>query len=458
MKRTLLGFGSLLAFSLAACGGSSSGDGAGAGAGGSGAVGGSAGSGTAGGSAGTGTGGSAGSGTGATGGSAGATGGSAGSGGAMGGSAGSGGGAAGASGSAGSGGSGPPAACQMVGGEVLVGSASSVTLAWDTDHYVLAYVDPTAGMGDVTTVRLDADGKALGTPTVVEASAGPDRLPVIAKTTTGWMAVYDVQSGGLSNVHARPLDAMAAPTGSPLEVAKLASMDARSSVVNTGSQLYGAWTDKGAFLSVVMAKLDATGAQSAPITLGGATADAQFPSFGTGTAGTAIVWSDARDGHLDVRMRKLDAATDTVLRTGVAGDASQPRVLALDNGFVSAWEDTRSGSEEVYLAWTDAAGAKKGELLVEQAGGSANWPRLARTKNGVAVVYYQFRDGEPQIFVTALDGAYAHVGGDLQISKTPSGAKARFADVASSGTDLGVVWVDTRSGAPQAYFARIACP
>jgi hypothetical protein len=143
-------------------------------------------------------------------------------------------------------------------------------------------------------------------------------------------------------------------------------------------------------------------------------------------------------------------------------DATQPRLAATANGFLAAWEDARSGSDnELHLSAIDANGAAGGDALVETPmTGDANWPAIAWSGATAAVAYYQYRSGPPQIFLTRFDGAGTRLdGADLQVSSTPSGARARFPAVAWSGSAFGVAWVDTRNaGTPQIYFARVTCP
>jgi hypothetical protein len=102
--------------------------------------------------------------------------------------------------------------------------------------------------------------------------------------------------------------------------------------------------------------------------------------------------------------------------------------------FVVAWEDLRSGVEQVYAAWMDSGGAE--QASIPSSGGSANWPSVAWTGTHAAIAYYQFRDGPPSIFL-------ALVGPDLKrvadVEVTP-GLTARFPSVAWSGTRLAVAY------------------
>ena len=348
--------------------------------------------------------------------------------------------------------------CGRVGGEILVtpAGATAVALAWDADHYLMAYVDPTSGLGDVVTQRLAPDGSSIGAKSVVEASPGGAGHPALVKTKAGWLAIWQDGPSGAGSVRARPLDPGGAPSGAAIEIAKSSAKEVRPTAVATAKGVVGAWMDTSAtFGAVRLATLGDDGVPAPPSAVGLATADAVYPSLASGPSGDVVVWSDKRAGQLDTRLRFITGTDEIALRSGVDGDALLPRVAPLPAGFAVAWEDTRGSDEQAYVAWTDAAGKKLGDAVVEQEQGSTNWPRPAALGSRLAVVYYQFRTGKPEVYVALFDDAMARVGDDAQISMSTK--SARFPEVAVAGSDLGVAWVDTRSGAQQAYFARVAC-
>jgi hypothetical protein len=119
----------------------------------------------------------------------------------------------------------------------------------------------------------------------------------------------------------------------------------------------------------------------------------------------------------------------------------------------------RSGDNEIQMALVDPQGHKIGGGLVEEPdSGDANWPNMAWTGTSAGIVYYQFRTGRPQIFMSFVDATGARVGGlhDVQVSDGTSGW-SKYPDVAWTGRQFGVMYVDTRDGTPDLWLQSVAC-
>ncbi|MGH7270696.1 MAG: hypothetical protein ACREJ3_09715, partial [Polyangiaceae bacterium] len=112
-----------------------------------------------------------------------------------------------------------------------------------------------------------------------------------------------------------------------------------------------------------------------------------------------------------------------------------------------------------YMSLVDAAGHRMGGGMVEEPNsGDANWPNMAQAGPAVGVVYYQFRAGRPQIFMSFIDDTGRRVRGlpDLQVSSGTAGW-SKYPDVLFTGSEFGVVYVDTRDGGPALWFQRVSC-
>jgi hypothetical protein len=210
---------------------------------------------------------------------------------------------------------------------------------------------------------------------------------------------------------------------------------------------------------VVSLGLDLT--LGAPLPL--AAAPSSFPWLAGDALSLAALWSDGRNGPLDIRFARLDgklAKTHETPLRAAPKDAVLGRMIKTSFGYLAAWEDTRSGQNEIHMALTDSTGTLVGSGLVEEPGtGDANWPNLAWNGSAAAIVYYQFRARAPQVFLSFVDAMGRRVanGSDAQVSRTPLGARARFPDVLWTGSEFAVAWIDERSGKPQLYFRRVTC-
>jgi hypothetical protein len=177
----------------------------------------------------------------------------------------------------------------------------------------------------------------------------------------------------------------------------------------------------------------------------------------------AMLWTSDVDGRSDTFFSDvsstLSMGSPTRVRDNEAVNAALLGRLAItDFGYVAAWEDFRSGTEEIYMSVLDESGHSKGVGLVEEPEtGNANWPHIAWTGTNFAIVYYQFRNGRPQVFLTYLDsnGVRLAAAADAQISSTTNWA--RYPDVAWTGSDFGVMWIDSRTGTTELFFNRAVC-
>jgi hypothetical protein len=363
----------------------------------------------------------------------------------------------------------PPSICQRVGDEVQLtegAKVETVTLLWDADHYLLTYTDVGQGGGDVYTERLDANGVRQGAPVAVAPSPGVAKVPSVAKLASGGYLVAFEENATPAQVLTVVLDANGAPVGPAKVVATSPGAEARPVVASGPEGPVLAWME-GEYpaTSSFVARVDpATGALVADSKkpLGGA--GAGFPYVASGASALAVAFSQPAGATATIDFGLLGPSLELTGRQSLrapAGDARLARVGRRGGAFLVAWEDFREPDEQVFMALVDQAGAKSADALVENPGtGSANWPNVASKADGSssAVVYYQFRQRRPQIFLAYIDATGRKVGGDLQVSNTPAAAYAKYPDVQWSGSTFGVVWVDTRFGDGQAFFANVSCP
>jgi hypothetical protein len=214
---------------------------------------------------------------------------------------------------------------------------------------------------------------------------------------------------------------------------------------------------------VQLATLDSGGTMVGPQRVAASDVDG-WPWLAGDDQVLGLVWSDEASTSYDAHFSPVDASSLATgggksLRNTTKGNALLPRMIRTGFGFFAAWEDTRDGGNQIYMALVDANGNMLGGGLVEEPdSGDANWPNMAWTGKEAGVVYYQWRGGQPQIFMSFVDATGARVAGrpDLQVSNGTAGW-SRFPDVAWTGSEFGVMYVDTRTGVPALWFQRVAC-
>jgi len=363
-------------------------------------------------------------------------------------------------------------ACARVGTETRIAfgeGAQSFAFAWDTDHYVVVY--PDSATGDIFAGTLAADGAAEGAPVDVQATPAKSDLPSLLETSSGYVVAWEEGSAG-NAVYAHALDAAARPSGEGVTVATTQLPQPRPVLSRApGGEIAIAWMDQFADggQGVALATLDprslqVTGSQRLALS-----DSAGWPWVSGDDQVLAMVWRDqgtesngtaAYDIPFAlVNPQSLQPTLETSLRGRATTAAALPRMVRTTSGFLAAWEDMRGGDNEIFMSIVDAGGKPLGGGVVEEPNsGDANWPNMAWSGGAGAVVYYQWRDNRPQIFMSFVDGTGARVGGlhDLQVSNGTSGT-SKYPDVVWTGSDFGVVYVDTRGGTAALWFQRVSC-
>ncbi len=362
----------------------------------------------------------------------------------------------------------PPSACSPSGAvtKLAFGAGSEAfAFVWDVDHYVVAYVDPQHGAGDIYVAKVARDGSAIGSPVAVESTAAASDLPSLVQTADGFLVVWQEGSAGTA-VFAHALGPDATPVGSGVTVAATQSTQSRPVLSKApGGQVAVSWMDsfegKG---GVQVALVDPKSlALKGPQRVAADDVDG-WPWVAGDDDVLAMAWSDQPSNAYDVRFARVDPQTLSVsapvsLRGAAAGNGVLPRLIRTSFGFMSAWEDMRTSDNEIYMSLVDPQGQRIGGGLVEEANtGDANWPNIAWTGSAAGVVYYQFRTGRPQIFMSFVDKTGKRVAGlhDVRVSDAATGW-SKYPDVLWTGSQFGVMYVDTRDGAPALWLQSVTC-
>jgi hypothetical protein len=360
-----------------------------------------------------------------------------------------------------------PSACKRMTPETLVsvGGGSTFTFTWDRDRYVMVYAS--IANKDIAFVATDRSGVPLAVPKTIEATPGISQLPVIVPDDRGYIIAWDDDEGGGNHVlYARRVQRDGATIGPATRVRSISTAgEVRPVLARAHGATMLAWMERvngidGAFVGKLDENLNLLAAN--PQRLGGPAATS-FPWIAGDDGDMGVVWSDARGGTRDVFFAKLNPSLEPSgelrIRTG-AGEGFLARMIRTNFGYLAAWEDDRSGLNEIFMSMLDTSGAPIADGLVpEPNSGDANWPNMAWNGSAAAVAYYQFRAGVPQVFVTFVDGRGVRVGnkGDVQVSETTPGHSAKYPEIRWNGESFGIGWIDTRSGGPEVYFARLAC-
>jgi hypothetical protein len=362
----------------------------------------------------------------------------------------------------------PPSACARIGDETKLAfgaGSTSFAFAWDKDHYVVVYSDPAHGSGDIYAVRMARDGSQLGSPVAVESTPATSDLPSLLVTPNGYLVVWQEGSAGQA-VYAHALGGDAHPVGTGVAVAATQSDQSRPVLARgPGGSPVVAWMDSVSGQGAVwFAGIDPSSLHvTTPQQVAPSDADAWPWVAGDGT-NAGLVWSDKTSGPYAMRFAPLQASHLAIAApVSLLGDARHnaqlARMIATPHGYLAAWENVSEEDNEILMALLLPSGVQyAGGMVEEPNSGDANWPNMAWSGSAAGIVYYQWRGSRPQIFMSFVNVGGVRVAGlhDLQVSNGSSGW-SKYPDVVWDGVEFGVMYVDTRTGAPALWLQRVSC-
>ncbi|AUX23084.1 hypothetical protein SOCEGT47_036030 [Sorangium cellulosum] len=325
------------------------------------------------------------------------------------------------------------AACTLAaqGIEVSGGRGIAPAIVWTGEGFVVAWQEREADEGDIHLAALDADGNKLGEE-VIEGGPSASSHPSVHRDGAGLVVLWQDREGAGSVVRGRRATLAGVPEGAAFEVARSGAAESWPVTAASRDRVMVAWMDAG---GAQLGFLHSSALESAM-----SLQEAQFPAVATDGERTALAWAEG-DAIAFARPSPGSTALDPITHDGVAAKVTRV-ALGGDDAFV-AWEDTRSGTEQIRAIRISAQDEVSREVLVSQGEGSANWPALAWTGRNLAVAYYQFRGGPSAVFVALLSPDLTPAGVELEVS---GDVPARYPALAWTGQELGIAYAVTDQG------------
>ena len=320
--------------------------------------------------------------------------------------------------------------CALVSANLPLGSKGTTpSIVWGGSAFAVVWQSTDVDAGNIQVAMVDGDGK-LVSEAAVTTSGNTSAVPVIARLGQGFVVVWRDSDGA---IRGRKLDSGGTPSGAEFQLSANGNPEARPALAETSAGVVVSWGDQGqAFVGLV-----GDGVMSQKTGLPNAT----FPAVAGAGADLGVAWSEGGA----VKFSKVSATSLTPGNPVSHEATAQNLAMASGDGhFLVAWEDTRSGEEEIYVTFGDDSGGD--EVIAELEGGSANWPSVAWIGDYAAVAYYQFRDGPPRIYLSFVDADLGHVGEDVQVAEEA----ARFPALSWSGDRLGIAWAVKDGGVEMA--------
>ena len=175
----------------------------------------------------------------------------------------------------------------------------------------------------------------------------------------------------------------------------------RSALVWTGSEYGLAWTDCYELTcSIYFTRVGSTGE------IRGERLQVSSPSLFATNLSLAwtgsefgIAWQHTREGDLDVSFLRISAGGETLGEPSEVawggGNAVSPSLAWSGSEMAVAWNDSRDGNQQIYLARLDREGRlASGSVRVTWSGTDTSYPSIAWSQSEVALAW---SDGTPTV-------------------------------------------------------------
>lgn len=175
-----------------------------------------------------------------------------------------------------------------------------------------------------------------------------------------------------------------------------------------------------------------------------------LPSLGVNGSTVHVVWSDTRDGNYEIYYRgSMDGGSSwgTETRLTNAPDTSCCPSLSVSESYVHVvWHDRRDGNNEIYYKRsTDGGLTWQSDIRLTFDPDSSDFPSVAASGSDVHVVWRDARNGRAnwEIYYKRSSDGGTSWGPDTRLTYDSSWSWGPA--IASAGTNVHVVWYDTRS-------------
>ncbi|HUT53750.1 MAG TPA: hypothetical protein VM658_10180 [bacterium] len=360
-------------------------------------------------------------------------------------------------------------------GYAVIGSARRVTwdgggagdpdLAWTGSEFGLAWEDPRDGLYyyEIYFTRLSAVGDTLGPDLRVVFSSYDSLYPSLVWTGSEFGVAWE-QEGAWPAAYIY-MARIAADGSGDLSFQRLGSSQTANhwpslSWGETG--FVAAWeADYGSSnLEILTAQIAADGS-----TVGNFrritydTSASRYASLAWDGTYYGLAWNDNRNSNNEIYTTLLNPNGSRymgdVRMTSDSADSLIPTLAWNGSEFAIAWNDNRAGGvyETYFVHADDMLWALGPNLRISSTPSESSMPAMAWTGSQYGICWNDSRDGNYEIYFTYLDEQGERIGAEQRITFAPG--TSGWPDLVWTGSEFGMAWHDTRSGAYEVYFARL---
>lgn len=344
----------------------------------------------------------------------------------------------------------------------------------------VAWHDFRSGAYDIYAQRISSAGVPLWASggVAVCSATGAQMCPCITSDGAGGaiIAWHDYRGGATSDIYVQKLNANGAAQWATNGVAVCTAANSQSypqAVPDSAGGAIIAWMDyrSGTNWDLYAQRVSTTGiVRFAANGIGVCTAASDQQNIvmvSDGSGGAFMSWEDLRSGSYDIYAQRLSGtgaqwAAGTGMPVCVVAATNQSRAkLVRDGGggVIVAWEDLRSGNDDVYAQRLDGTGAPSWTLngvAVASGTGDQSGVRMCQDGSGGAnVAWTDTRGGTMDVYAQRLDlsgGIWWKANGLAICSAT---GDQTLADLVTDGSGTTIfTWTDLRNGAHNDIYAR----
>jgi hypothetical protein len=355
---------------------------------------------------------------------------------------------------------------------IAISTASSYqyspAVAFDGTNYLVVWNDYryVSYNPDIYGARVSKGGSVLDpTGIAVSTAANPQEYPAIASDGINYLVVWgDHRSGSSWDIYGTRVSAsgsvldpwgIAISTGWGDHYDPAIAFDGTNYLVVWDESWSGSYDVYGARVSVSGSVLDPWGI--------GISAAAEYPAIAFDGINYLVVWQDPRSGSSwDIYGARVSAGGAVLDPGGIAistatNDQEVPAIAFDGTHYLVVWEDSRSGSRDIYGARVSVGGSvlDTAGIPISTAANRQNYPAIAFDGRNCLVVWQDSCSGSRDIY-----GARVSVGGSVLdtagIAISTAAGNQEYPAVGFDGTDYVVVWMDKRNGSSyDVYGARV---
>jgi hypothetical protein len=347
-------------------------------------------------------------------------------------------------------------------------------LLWTGSGYLVVWADERNGGSDIYATKLTPEGGRLtGYPDLLvadtaERATSPEIVP-LADPAQGYLVVFENCEGPdranctMGSVQSVRLtaDGLLPVEEAPVIVSPRAAEQRRPYLATGHGNVYVTYRDRIAAAGTTAARtvarlgrLNATGAPIPPLLTFDQTGDGHYPHVAVSPNRVALIYQRHQpDPQIVLALLDQDLAVqgELIVRSGFAGDATNPVVQWNGQGWVLAWEDERLGEAAIY-ATTAAANGSTFEAPQRAYEENGNWPTIASGGMMTSLIGFYGYPGR-RIFLARLEATGRLKPGQVVIDDSGSA----FPAVAYNDRDGQYAVVYQNERLDEVMFVRFTC-